>query len=90
MQLARVCELFRSREPASLNVVTLLDKPEQRVVEVPVTLVGFNVPDRFVVGYGLDLAEQYRHLDGIYICAEGAGANAVEPPRRRAHERHGD
>jgi hypoxanthine-guanine phosphoribosyltransferase len=71
-------------------VVTLLDKPEQRVVEVPVTLVGFNVPDRFVVGYGLDLAEQYRHLDGIYICADEAGAEAAATPKRRTSGRHGD
>jgi hypoxanthine phosphoribosyltransferase len=88
--LARVCELFRSREPASLNVVTLLDKPEQRAVEVPVTLVGFNVPDRFVVGYGLDLAEQYRHLDGIYICADEAGAEAVATQKRGTTGRDGD
>lgn len=68
--LARICELFQARGPASLNVVTLLDKPDRRVVEVPVMLSGFSVPDDFVVGYGLDLGEQYRHLDGIYIVGE--------------------
>jgi hypoxanthine phosphoribosyltransferase len=67
--LARICELFKSREPASLEVVTLLDKPDARVVDVPVLMSGFRVPDQFVVGYGLDLAEQFRHLDGIYTCA---------------------
>lgn len=65
--LSKICQLFAARTPASLRVVTLLDKPERREVEVPVTFVGFHVPDEFVVGYGLDLAEQYRHLDGIYI-----------------------
>lgn len=66
--LSRICAMFAERNPASLHVVTLLDKPERREVAVPVSFVGFHVPDRFVVGYGLDLAEQYRHLDGIYIC----------------------
>ena len=68
--LARICELFGARKPASLQVVTLLDKPDCRVVDVPVMLSGFCVPDCFVVGYGLDLGEQYRHLDGIYACTE--------------------
>lgn len=75
--LAKICALFEARRPASLQVVTLLDKPDCRVEQVPVMLSGFNVPDRFVVGYGLDLAEQYRHLDGIYICADDSdGVNA--------------
>jgi len=64
--LSKICRLFEARNPASLRVVTLLDKPERRTVEVPVAFVGFHVPDEFVVGYGLDLAERYRHLDGIY------------------------
>ena len=75
--LAKICALLETRRPASLGVVTLLDKPERRLVEVPVTYVGFHVPDRFVVGYGLDLAEQYRHLDGIYICAEAEAADGT-------------
>ena len=74
--LARICQLFSVRSPASLQVVTLLDKPERREVTVPVSLAGFHVPDRFVVGYGLDLAEQYRHLAGIYICSVPGGAAA--------------
>jgi len=72
--LAKICALFVARRPASLQVVTLLDKPDCRVEKVPVMLSGFDVPDRFVVGYGLDLAEQYRHLDGIYICADDKDA----------------
>ena len=76
--LAKICALLATRHPASLQVVTLLDKPEARVVDVPIMLAGFNVPDRFVVGYGLDLAEQYRHLDGIYICTEGDGPGGAQ------------
>ena len=82
--LAKICALFEARGPASLKVVTLLDKPDCRVENVPVMLSGFNVPDRFVVGYGLDLAEQYRHLDSIYICTEGASAK--DAPGRAGHE----
>ena len=81
--LARICELFQARGPASLNVVTLLDKPERRVVDVPVMLSGFRVPDEFVVGYGLDLGEQFRHLDGIYTVLEaGLKAEAVTSSER--------
>jgi hypoxanthine phosphoribosyltransferase len=71
--LAKICAMFSVRNPASLHVVTLLDKPERREVNVPVSFVGFHVPDRFVVGYGLDIAERYRHLDGIYTCAPDNG-----------------
>ena len=70
--LARICAILETRRPASLEVVTLLDKPEARAVDIPALRAGFNVPDRFVVGYGLDLAEQFRHLDGIYICTDTA------------------
>jgi hypoxanthine phosphoribosyltransferase len=80
--LSRICELFMARNPASLRVVTLLDKPEHRVVDVPIMLAGFHVPDAFVVGYGLDLAEQYRHLDGIYICADQGSEHAENGPNR--------
>jgi hypoxanthine phosphoribosyltransferase len=75
--LARICELFLARGPASLKVVTLLDKPDCRMVDVPVMLSGFCVSDRFVVGYGLDLGERYRHLDGIYTFVEAGDAAAV-------------
>ena len=54
--------LLLERKPASLEICVLLDKPERRVVEVPVKYVGFQVPDRFLVGYGLDYAERYRNL----------------------------
>ncbi len=54
--------LLMERKPASLEICVLLDKKERRVVEVPVKYVGFSVPDRFLVGYGLDYAERYRNL----------------------------
>lgn len=56
-----------TRKPASLRVVTLLSKPSRRELEVPVDFVGFEVPDEFVVGYGLDYAEEYRNLSFIGV-----------------------
>jgi hypoxanthine phosphoribosyltransferase len=56
---------LRSRRPASVEVVTLLTKPSRRQVDLPVRYVGFEVPDVFVVGYGLDYAEHYRGLEHI-------------------------
>jgi hypoxanthine phosphoribosyltransferase len=58
---------FREKGPASLKAVTLLDKKCRRIVEVPVAYRGFEVPDKFVVGYGMDHAEQYRNLPYIAI-----------------------
>jgi len=55
-------DLLQSRAPASLSVCTLLNKPSRRRVDVPLDFVGFDVPDRFVVGYGLDAAQRYRAL----------------------------
>lgn len=56
-----------ARSPASLRIVTLLDKPERREVDVPVDYVGFDIPNEFVVGYGLDFGEIYRNLPYIAI-----------------------
>ncbi|MBN1488164.1 MAG: hypoxanthine phosphoribosyltransferase [Anaerolineae bacterium] len=56
-----------TRNPASLRVATLLNKPSRRILEVPVDFVGFEVPDEFVIGYGLDFAEQYRNLPFIGV-----------------------
>ncbi len=53
---------FESRQPASLEVAALLRKPEAAKVDVPVRYVGFDIPNEFVVGYGLDYAERYRNL----------------------------
>ncbi len=53
---------LRGKNPRSLRICTLLDKPARRLVEIPVDYVGFTIPDQFVVGYGLDYGELYRNL----------------------------
>lgn len=60
--LSKVREILRLREPASLAICTLLDKPSRREAQVDVEFVGFSIPDEFVVGYGIDYAQRYRHL----------------------------
>ncbi|MEF3272999.1 MAG: hypoxanthine phosphoribosyltransferase [Chloroflexus sp.] len=55
------------RNPASLRICTLLNKPERRTADVPVDYIGFNIPNAFVVGYGLDYAERYRNLPFIGV-----------------------
>jgi hypoxanthine phosphoribosyltransferase len=59
--------MLRQRRPATLHVCTLLDKRERREIDVPIDYVGFEVPDAFVVGYGLDFAEFYRQLPFIGV-----------------------
>jgi hypoxanthine phosphoribosyltransferase len=53
---------LHTRGPASLEVCALLTKPERRLVETPARYVGFEIPDKFAIGYGLDYAERYRNL----------------------------
>ncbi|MDA3958087.1 hypoxanthine phosphoribosyltransferase [Oceanispirochaeta sp.] len=60
--LERVKEFLALREPASLKICTLLDKPERREVKVDVDYVGFTIPDVFVIGYGIDYAQKHRNL----------------------------
>jgi hypoxanthine phosphoribosyltransferase len=59
--------LLEQRHPKSLEIATLLDKPERRINPVRVKYTGFQIPDEFVVGYGLDYAEDYRNLDHIRV-----------------------
>lgn len=63
--LNKVCEILALREPNSIRICTLLDKPERREVHVDVEWVGFEIPDEFVVGVGIDYAQKYRHLPFI-------------------------
>ena len=63
--LRYLLDILGSRKPESLKLCTLLDKPERRVTDVEVDYVGFQIPDRFVVGYGLDYAQQFRNLPYI-------------------------
>jgi hypoxanthine phosphoribosyltransferase len=58
---------LRGKNPASLRIVTLLDKPARRLVDIPIDYRGFTIPDRFVVGYGLDYGEYYRNLPFIGV-----------------------
>ncbi|HEX7066157.1 MAG TPA: hypoxanthine phosphoribosyltransferase [Bacillales bacterium] len=67
LTLSYLVELFRYRKARSIKIVTMLDKPTGRKVDLAPDLIGFTVPDAFVVGYGLDYAEQYRNLPCIGI-----------------------
>ena len=60
-------DVLQKRNPASMKLCTLLDKPERRVKDVKVDYVGYNIPDEFVVGYGLDYAQKYRNLPYIGV-----------------------
>ena len=65
--LSYLLENLRNRNPKSLKLCTLLDKPDRRVVEVDVDYTCFEIPDEFVVGYGLDYAQKYRNLPYIGV-----------------------
>ena len=62
---------LRERNPASLEICTLLDRPRRRLVDLPVGYRGFKIPDHFIVGYGLDYQEQYRYLPYIGVLRPG-------------------
>lgn len=68
--LSYLVSLLMERKPASFMIITLLDKPERRVVEIEPDMCCFQVPDRFVVGYGLDCAQKYRNLPYIGVIEE--------------------
>lgn len=68
--LSNLIKVLESRNPSSVKVCTLLSKPARRKVEVPVAYEGIEVPDEFVVGYGLDYAERYRNLPFVGILKE--------------------
>jgi hypoxanthine phosphoribosyltransferase len=68
--LSYLVENLKTRQPASLRVCALLDKPERRQVPISVDYVGFEIPDKFVVGYGLDFAEGYRNLPFVGVLKE--------------------
>jgi hypoxanthine phosphoribosyltransferase len=68
--LSYLVENLKARQPASLSVCALLDKPDRRLVPINVDYVGFEIPDKFVVGYGLDFAEGYRNLPYVGVLKE--------------------
>jgi hypoxanthine phosphoribosyltransferase len=61
---------LRARNPSSLEVCALLTKPERRRVDLPIQYVGFEIPNRFAIGYGLDYAQRYRNLDYVAVLAQ--------------------
>src|SRR2546427_7550950 len=70
LTLSYLMRNLESREPASLEVVALLTKPDRREIDVPVRWIGFEIPNRFVIGYGLDFAERYRNLPYVGVLSE--------------------
>ncbi len=70
LTLSYLIRTLESREPASLEVVALMTKPTRREIDVPVRWTGFEIPNRFVIGYGLDFAEKYRNLPYVGVLSE--------------------
>jgi hypoxanthine phosphoribosyltransferase len=72
LTLSYIQEMLRNRAPRTLRTACLLSKPSRRQIEVPVEYIGFEIPDRFVIGYGLDVDERYRNLPDIGVMSEHA------------------
>ena len=72
LTLSYLMRNLESREPASLEICALLTKPDRREIEVPVRYVGFEIPNRFVIGYGLDFGERYRNLPYVAVLSDDA------------------
>ena len=72
--LTYLMQVLRQRKPRSIRTATLLDKPERRLRPIAVDYVGFRIPDEFVVGYGLDYAEDHRNLKDICVITEEPSA----------------
>jgi hypoxanthine phosphoribosyltransferase len=70
LTLSYLLRTLRAREPRSLEVCALLTKPERREVDLPIRYTGFEIPNRFVIGYGLDHAERYRNLPYVAVLQE--------------------
>lgn len=65
--LSYITQMLRTREPKSLRICSLLSKPSRREIEIPVDYIGFEIPNKFVIGYGLDFGEIYRSLPYIGV-----------------------
>jgi hypoxanthine phosphoribosyltransferase len=70
LTLSYLLRTLRAREPRSLEVCALLTKPERREVDLPIRYTGFEIPNKFVIGYGLDHAERYRNLPYVAVLQE--------------------
>src|SRR5260370_7869907 len=90
VSLNYLMHVLEQRRPKSIRIAALLDKPERRLRPVHASYVGFQIPDGFVVGYGLDYAEQYRNLDDICVLDSpapcGKGTLPDKPPLFPPHE----
>ena len=71
LTLSYLMRMLESREPESLEICALLTKPERREIDVDVRYTGFEIPNRFVIGYGLDFAERYRNLPYVAVLHPG-------------------
>ena len=67
LTLSYLFRMLRARNPATLEVCALLTKPERREVDLPIRYVGFEIPNRFAIGYGLDHAERFRNLPYVAV-----------------------
>ena len=88
--LSYLLRILKGRHPASIRLCTLLDKPDRRVRDVHVDYVGFNIPDEFVVGFGLDYAQKYRNLPFIGVVEPEAAEDAEEGAEQASGEEKGD
>ena len=78
LTLSYLMRNLRARQPVSLEVCALLTKPGRREIDVPVRYIGFEIPNRFVVGYGLDYAERYRNLPYVGVLQEEVEAGVTK------------
>ncbi|MFL5735061.1 MAG: hypoxanthine phosphoribosyltransferase [Chloroflexia bacterium] len=85
LTLTYILETLRNRNPASLRVCALLNKQERRLVDVPIDYVCFNIPDEFVVGYGLDFDQIYRNLPFVGVLKPETYARVLEPGEDLEH-----
>jgi hypoxanthine phosphoribosyltransferase len=76
LTLSYLMRNLRARNPATLEVCALLTKPDRREIQVPVRYIGFEIANRFVVGYGLDFAERYRNLRYVGVLSDDAASEA--------------
>jgi hypoxanthine phosphoribosyltransferase len=83
LTLSYLLRNLESRDPASLEVCALLTKPERREMEVPVRYIGFEIPNKFVIGYGLDFAERYRNLPYVGVLHADLMPRRVRDPQER-------
>lgn len=79
LTLNYILQNLRSRQPASLEVCALFNKPDHRLIDIPLRYKGFDLPDKFVVGYGLDFKEKFRNLPFIGLLKASTIQNRVNP-----------